>query len=376
MDSHPVVKIRTGIGRYVFNLLSELGKLGSGHEIIPFYFNFKRHFKERNLWDPYPDIRPCEVKAVPGFIFHQIWKRFSLFPLEIFTGKADLFHFPNYLIKPSVSGKIVLTVHDLAFRRLPETIMPKNLWDLKKNFEKSIHASDAVITVSEFTRDEFRYFYPEYKKPVYVTYNGIDEFFGLSFPSEKVTWVRQKYGLPEEYLLYVGTIEPRKNLLMLLQALEILKKHRHGTKLVIIGQKGWLCEDFFETIERLNLKENVIMPGFVSGEDLPFIYHAAKLFIFPTLYEGFGIPPLEAMACGTPVMASAIPVMKEVLREAASYFDPLAGGADLAEQIRMLLEDSGKLRELSEKGLIHCRKYSWRDTAVKTLKAYEEIVGC
>ncbi|EKD26712.1 MAG: Glycosyl transferase group 1, partial [uncultured bacterium] len=199
VDAQSIVLNRSGVGRYTFNLLKAFACLKKEeHKIIPFFFNFRRKFNEQDVWKRNPGnmVEPCEIRLIPGFILHQLWMRLPLFPLDLFTSNADVFHFPNYLMKPVSKGKIILTVHDMAFLRYPETLMKKNLRMLKQGFNKSLEKSDAIITVSEFSKNEFHYFYPLYKKPVYVTHNGIDEFLNLKFDSDLNEKICLKYKLP------------------------------------------------------------------------------------------------------------------------------------------------------------------------------------
>ncbi|OVE71796.1 hypothetical protein BVX93_02270 [bacterium B13(2017)] len=373
LDSQPIVFERTGVGRYVLNLLLALGKIDKSHEIIPFYFNFRRNFKEQYLWNDLKNFNPIEVQLIPGFLLHRLWLYCNLFPLETFVKEADIYHFPNYMIKPFIKGKCVITVHDLAFRRHPETLMPKNYRMLKKNFEKSIEKSDAIITVSEFSKKEFLEFYPNYSNPVHVTYNGIDDFFIDYFKDEHIQEVKIKYSLPTEYILHVGTIEPRKNLTHLLYVFKEILSYRPKLKLVFVGSKGWKSDEFHKVFEELKLQDHIHFIGFIKSDDLPYIYHLAKLFIFPSLYEGFGMPPLEAMACGTPVIASDIPVMEEILGDAAMLYNLNDSPKVWANKINDVLDNDKLIEKYSIKGQQHAKQFTWEQTAKKTLELYEKI---
>lgn len=376
LDAQPIVEKRTGVGRYAFELIQALGKSNHNIEIIPFYFNFKRAFNDQSVWQGMPSIKPCEVRCVPGALMHQLWQRCSLFPLTSFAGEADIYHFPNYLMKPCGNrGKVILTVHDLAFKRFPETLMPKNLKNLNGNFEKSLNRSDAVICVSEFSKNEFQHFFPDYQKSVFVTYNGVDEFFGFEPDKSYGKQVLKKYQMEKPYLLYVGTIEPRKNLVVLLKAFSLLKKKFPDLELCLIGQKGWLCQDFFDALNASDVKDSVRLPGFVEGKDLPYVYHYSRMFVFPSLYEGFGIPPLEAMACRTPVLLSDIPVLREVAADCALYCRDYTSPEAWQEQMSLLLNDSLQRENLIQKGAERVKLFSWSETARKTLEAYSLVLG-
>lgn len=374
-DAQSIVEKRTGVGRYTLNLILELARLNCDINIKPFYFNFKRCFKEQSIFRAFKDINPSEINLFPGFIFHKIWKNFDVFPIDLFTGHADIFHYPNFLIKPYASGKSIITVHDLAFKRYPNTINPKNLKDLEKNFEKSLRKSDAVITVSEFSKNEFHYFFPHYKKNVYVAKNGADDFISTSCTDCDLLNVKLKYKLPEKYIIHVGTIEPRKNLTFLLKVMNEIKKIDPELKLILVGGHGWLSADFFETFHKLNLSDSVKIIGFIDGYDLPYLYKLSKLFVFPSLYEGFGLPPIEAMSQKVPVLASNIQVFKEILNNACEYFDLDASPKEWALKILNIVNDKELSSCLIVKGLELASTYTWKKTAKAVFSVYKDVLS-
>jgi glycosyltransferase involved in cell wall biosynthesis len=185
--------------------------------------------------------------------------------------------------------------------------------------------------------------------------------------------VRACYGLPERYVFCVGTIEPRKNLTTLLEAYQALRSRGFNFKLVIVDKKGWLYKGFFRRLRELGLEGEVVFPGFIPDEDLPALYSAAELFVFPSLYKGFGLPPLEAMACGTPVIASNASSLPEVVEEAGIMVEP-RDVSGLTEAMRRVLTDEGKRREMREKGLRQAARFSWERTAQETLEVYRSVV--
>jgi len=373
IDAQPIVESRSGIGRYTYNLIKALATQDSNNQYIPFFFNFRhKDFGQKEFLSS-SSIKSCEISYLPGFFMHKLWSYCSCLPLDSFTGKADIIHYPNYLIKPSKSGKKIITVCDMSFRRFPETLMPKNLLNLRKNFEKSLDIVDAVITISEFSKSEFLNYYPDFNKPIFVTKMGIDDFLKKNNSKSEIESVLSRYHLPQDYILHVGTIEPRKNLLFLLKAFSKLQNDYPDLKLVLVGAKGWLGTQFDKALSQLKLKDNVCFPGFVSDKDLPAIYKGAKLFVFPSRYEGFGIPPLEAMSCGTPVLASNIPVMKEVLEDAAMLFDLNISDDELASKISEILSDKNLRDNLVQKGLKHSAKFTWEQCAISTLEAYKMV---
>jgi len=374
IDAQPIVEVRSGIGRYTYNLIKALALQDSNNQYLPFFFNFRQKDFGQQEFLAYSPIQTKEIRYLPGVLMHRLWRYCSWFPLDSFTGKADIFHYPNYLVKPACSGKKIITVCDMSFRRFPETLMPKNLANLRKNFEKSLEIVDAVITISEFSKSELLNYYPDFKKPVFISKMGVDDFFEEDHSEKEIEDIRLKYNLPQNYILHVGTIEPRKNLSFLLKAFSKLQNDYPDLKFVLVGAKGWLTKEFDKTLSRLALEEKVCFPGFVLDKDLPMIYKGAKLFVFPSRYEGFGIPPLEAMGCGVPVLASNIPVMQEVLEDAAVLFDLDISEEELALKIKEILSDNNLRENLIRKGKEQAAKFTWKECAESTLKAYNSVV--
>jgi len=282
----------------------------------------------------------------------------------------------------------VLTVHDLIFLLFPEYHLPLNRWFLNRFMPLFIRRADAIIAISQCTKDDLIRHYGVPSEKVTVIYEGVDSRFHPVTDPDVLGRVRARYGLPEHYILYVGTIEPRKNLTALLEAFVALRKQASNRqpatsnqrleagswKLVIAGKRGWLYEGFFRRLRELGLEGEVILLGFVPDEDLPALYSAAELFVFPSLYEGFGLPVLEAMACGTPVIASNASSLPEVVGEAGILIDPHDVGG-LVKAMGRVLMDGGKRREMREKGLQQAARFSWERTAAMTLGVYRSVLG-
>jgi len=236
-----------------------------------------------------------------------------------------------------------------------------------------LQAADAVIAISESTRRDAIRLYGMDEEKIRVIYEGVSPRFCVASP-EAISVVRQKHSLPESFILSVGTIEPRKNLTSLLGAYRALKNQGAEWKLVIVGKKGWLYEGFFSRLRELGLENEVIFPGFVPDEDLPAFYSAADLFVFPSLYEGFGLPVLEAMACGAPVITSNTSSLPEVAGEAALLVDPTSV-EELAGGMRRVLESKELRDELRAKGPKQAAKFRWENAARETLSVYEAVLA-
>jgi glycosyltransferase involved in cell wall biosynthesis len=236
-----------------------------------------------------------------------------------------------------------------------------------------LRAADAVIAVSEHTRRDAIRTYGVEESKIRVIYEGVDRRFKQQ-PADAIVAVRRRYGLPDTFLLTVGTIEPRKNLTSLLHAYHALRNEGAEFGLVIVGKKGWLYADFFQTLDELGLEGDVVLPGFVPDEDLPAVYSAADLFVFPSLYEGFGLPVLEALACGTAVVASNAASLPEVSGEAAIMVDPNNQG-DLVCAVREVMGDARLRRDLRSRGPQQAAKFSWQKAARDTLALYTSLVA-
>jgi len=286
---------------------------------------------------------------------------------------VDLFHATDHLLPRLSRVRSVFTLHDLIFRFHPETHKPLNRWFLTFMMPRFLQAADAVIAVSESTKRDAVRLYGLEEAKIKVIYEGVNPRFRPA-PPETVSVVRQRYGLPESFILSVGTIEPRKNFASLLEAYHALRDQWPELKLVIAGKKGWLYEGFFRRLRELGLEDEVILPGFVFDDDLISLYSDADLFAFPSLYEGFGLPVLEAMACGAPVITSNTSSLPEVAGDAAMFVDPNNVKA-LADAMKSVLENKQLSDELRAKGFKQAAKFHWESAARGTLAVYASVLG-
>jgi glycosyltransferase involved in cell wall biosynthesis len=286
---------------------------------------------------------------------------------------AGLFHATEHLLLPLRSIPTVLTVHDLIFRHLPAHHKPLNRWYLNLTMPLYCRRATHVIAISECTRRDLTAAYGIPPEKVTVIYEAAAPRFRVQ-PPEAVAAVRARYGLPDRYLLFVGTIEPRKNLTRLLAAFETIHAEGLSDGLVIVGKRGWLYGDFFARLEKSPAQDAVLCPGYVPDEDLPAVYAGAQGLVFPSLYEGFGLPVLEAMACGTPVVASNASSIPEVGGDATLYFDPPDVEA-MVEAIRRLLRDTDLQDHMRVRGLAQAAGFSWELTATATKSVYDAVLG-
>jgi glycosyltransferase involved in cell wall biosynthesis len=358
-----------GIGRYTRELVQALAATSTDYKYRLFV----------------ADANNATYPALPGpnFTFYstrlterwlaRLWYRLRL-PLwvESWTGPLDLFHAPDFVLPPVRPGtRTIVTIHDLSFLREPETVMPGMMAHLNQWVPLSVKRADHVVTVSAATRQDLIELYQTPPEKISVLYHGVTPDFKPVKNVEKLTAVRQKYGLGDcPFILSVGTLQPRKNYRRLIQALAKLDP---VPLLVIVGSKGWNYEDVFSEVTRQGLTGRVHFPGFVADADLPTLYSAASLFVYPSLYEGFGLPVLEAMACGTPVVASNRSALPEVVGEAGLLVDAKDVAA-LAAAVSRLLGDATLSQQLAQAGQAQAAHFTWPKMALELVNLYQQIL--
>ncbi len=369
VNASPAVHHIAGLGRYTQELMTALLAIDSKNDYVAFY-NRPGEAQVEPPLDRLP--RLTTNLATKPWRMSALLAHFARVPQDRLFPAVDLFHATDHLLPRLARVRSVFTLHDLVFRFYPETHKPLNRWFLTLMMPRFLEAADAVIAVSEWTKKDAIELYGLDEDKIRVVYEGVNPRFRPA-SAESISAVRQKYGILEKFILCVGTIEPRKNLTSLLEAYHSVRNGRRDLKLVIVGKMGWLYEGFFRRLRELGLENEVIFPGFVPDEDLPSLYSAADLFVFPSLYEGFGLPVLEAMACGTPVVTSNSSSLPEVTGEATVLVDP----NDVQALIRAMsaVLDNKELRgELHAKGLRQAAKFSWETAAYETLALYDKVL--
>ncbi|MGD2165604.1 MAG: glycosyltransferase family 1 protein [Anaerolineae bacterium] len=366
VDISSAVHRRAGLGRYAASLIQALVHGGSGHQYGLFY-NREKGIEPLAGLDHLPSstvalgYKPWRMLVWAGQIAHVGFDR--LLP------GGYLFHATEHLLLPLRGIPTVLTVHDLIFRHLPEHHKLLNRWYLNWALPLYCRRATHIIAISECTREDLIEAYELTPGKISVIGEAADPRFKPQ-SADRVAAVRRRYGLPERYLLFVGTIEPRKNLTRLLHAFEVLRQEGLVDGLVLVGKRGWLYDDFFAELERSPARGAVILPGYVPDEDLPAVYAGARALAFPSLYEGFGLPVLEAMASGTPVTCSGTSSLPEVAGDAAITFDPTSEEG-IVHALRRLLGDPDLQQELAQRGLRRAGQFSWDRVASHTEAVYE-----
>jgi glycosyltransferase involved in cell wall biosynthesis len=287
--------------------------------------------------------------------------------------KAELLHCPAYILPRNWQGKSVVTIHDIIALDFPAYCSFANRTYFRIVLPYSIHKADRIIAVSHTVKNDILRRFPKCSPhKIEVIKHGIDDAFNITPSVEKLTEVWKKYNLPAKYILFVGNIEPKKNVARLIEAFRNLIRHSEiPHSLVIAGQFAWEYDDVMK-IKKQN-DERIIFLGYIHPSDLPAVYTLADLFVFPSLYEGLGIPPLEAMACGTPVIVSNSGALPETTNGNAYMIDPLSVISIEVAMYKLLNENDLRVK-LVEKGRIHVEKFKWRTAWEKTVRLYQSVI--
>lgn len=371
VDVSPAVHHRAGLGRYASELVTALCAVAGDDICLRAFYTEAATARPEGTIATMPQFRsnlgykPWRLAAMAS--------HFARVPFDSFYGRPDLVHATDHLL-PHLRARSVFTLHDLIFEIYPEHHKRYNHTFLKLMMPRFLRAADHIIAVSEHTKRDAERLYGISAKKMTVIHEGVDPRYRPVTERAALEGVRHKYGLPEQYILHVSTIEPRKNLGALLDALGALKGEFPDLKLVLVGKKGWLYEPFFEKLAISGLESEVIFPGFVAEEDLPAVYQLATVFAFPSVYEGFGLPPLEALACGVPVVCSDASSLPEVVGDAALLFPPQDTAA-LITALRRVLTDETLRRDLQQRGPQQAARFTWERAARETLAVYKRVAG-
>ncbi len=374
VDYTPGVNQRGGIGRYTRELFRALIELDQSDEFV-LYFNHARGQRPAPLFPSVKNVveRPL---GVPDRWMSILWFRLRApLPVDLITGPVDIFHFPDFVLPPVRNGHRVVTVHDLSFLLHPEYADEGLRSYLERTVPKSVRSADFVVVDSANTLNELVCLMDADPARVEVVYPAVSDHFQPVEYGEKLETVRKKYNLHYPFILNQNVIEPRKNLPRLIQAYARLRKDLEiPHRLVIGGGLGWMYESVFQTVEELNLGEEVIFLGYVPDADLPALYSLAEVFVYPSIYEGFGIPALEAMACGTPVVTSNSSSLPEAVGDAGLTVKPTDVDG-IAEAIAQILMNRTLRADLRRRGLERAKLFTWRASAEKVLAIYRRLTS-
>ena len=350
-----------GISTFIYNLLTHIKR--SAPEL-----EFHAFTGEKSS----PAISPDIEWHITRFNTHSpvtriFWEQ-CVEPLLALSHRLDLLHSLAY-VQPFVSLiPNIVTVYDLSFLLYPNLFRPLNRLYLKFGTRMSVHRAQRVITISQSTKHDIVRIFGVAEARVIVVPCGVEEGF----------WAEHldplPFQVPDKFILHVGTLEPRKNIVRLVHAFERLKQTKLPHKLVLAGGKGWYADEIMQAIQASAVREEIILLGYVASEYLPALYRAADVFVFPSLYEGFGLPPLEAMASRTPVIVSEASSLPEVVGDAGILIDPYDENA-LTEAIASVLTNSARREDLSQRGYERAKAFSWSATAESVAQVYREVLA-
>ncbi|HET9222950.1 MAG TPA: glycosyltransferase family 1 protein [Roseiflexaceae bacterium] len=392
-----------GIGRYTRELVRAILEEGGDFRYTLFYAAGGLERASPYLADldqlraAHPNVRAAPIPLSPRRLT-QLWQRLRLpLPVELFTGPLDLLHAPDFVLPPT-RARTLLTIHDLSFLVHPECAVPSMVRYLSDAVPRSVRRADAVLADSQATRQDLARLLSYDPARVTVVYPGVSPRF-RPLPPEATASVSARLGLPEHFVLFVSTLEPRKNLVRLIEAFARAADGGWGMgvsasptpiphppspdlHLVLAGRRGWLYEEIFATIERLGLSERVRLLGFVDDNDLPALYNLAWAFAYPSIYEGFGFPALEALACGVPVVTADNSSLPEVVGdplsspgEPAAVLVPAEDVAALAAALGRVVSDTALRARLREAGLARAQHFTWQRAAQQVLECYRQQLG-
>lgn len=351
IDAQTTLGQKTGFGFYVKNLVEALAKVDSKGEYVL--------------------IKPQTQQDFPT------WKRFwwdqLVFPSRAKKARVDLLHQPCFSAPILFTGKVIVTCHDLISVFFPENLPLASRLFYSRWMPFSYRKAMMVIADSEHTKKDIISLLRIPERRIKVVHLAVSKEFKPIKSSSKHRGILKKYRTGPRYFLHVGTIEPRKNLEFLVRAFALAYRDGLEENLVITGKKGWYYDGLFELVKNLNLTQKVVFTGYVEEKDLPALYSGATAFLFPSLYEGFGLPPLEAMACGTPVISSSTSSLPEVVGSAGILLPP-RNEKLWAENMVKIVKDKGLAQTFKNLGLRQAAKFSWESTAKKTIEVYREAM--
>lgn len=363
IDAHQIGTQLAGNATYITNLVEALAEIDRKNqytlyvtepEIERRYAEWRENFSVRRIVPHNPFIR------IPFALNVELRRR----PVDIL--------FVQYNAPPLAPCRVVAAIHDISYEHLPETYRRRERFQMRLTIRHTAKKAAHVVACSEFSRQDLIETYQLPPEKITAIPLAAPEFFKPVRDFEQINQIRRKYDLSGDFILGVGSIQPRKNLVRLIEAYSILVRRNDATPpLVLVGKKAWLFEETLKAASAEDITELIRFTGFVPDEDLPALYTAAQFFVYPSFFEGFGLPPLEAMRCGTPVIAGNRTSIPEVVGDAGLLIDPFDTNA-IANALEKLISDENLRAELSRKGLRRAEQFSWLETARRTLEVFEK----
>ncbi len=373
---------KTGVGEYALSLLPSIFENNKNIEFVLFFNSFKKSEVDFSWINKFPNVK-VKIFRFPNKILNFSLWYFSYPKIDKLLGGVDIFFMPNItFVSLQSKVKLLLTVHDLSFERYPEFFSKKRrLWHWFINPKKIAKRANKIIAVSDSTRKDLISLYGIKEEKITVILNAISDKFRIFDRNDpNLIRVKEKYSLPYKFIFFLGTFEPRKNIRSLIMAFDHFRtlskqkdnKEFSNYKLVLAGKRGWLFQEILDEIEKADFREEIICLDFIDEEDKSLVYNLASVFVYPSFFEGFGFPPLEAMACGVPVIISNTSSLPEVVGESAVMINP-----DKPDEIRIALEqilgNSDFRKKIIMKGKKQAEKFSWRKNAESVKKELDKM---
>lgn len=372
IDLTPIPSQKTGVGKYAMSLIDTLAEQDRGNH----YWLFVKK-AQRQDFDPQKanfHLISCS-NIIQNRIVRVLWEQLVL-PLRLITRRIELLHSIHYTTPIVAACKRVVTFHDMTFFLFPDkhTLVKRIFFRL--SIPLSAKIATRLIAVSRSTKTDMEKVLNVPENKIDVIHETVDFAYRPLHDAKAINRIKWKYGIQDKYILYVGTLEPRKNIGRLIQAYgKLVLENRITQNLVIAGKKGWAYQEIYDVVEKLSpdCKKKIIFTGYVQEADLPLLYSGADLFVYPSLYEGFGIPPLEAMACGVPTISSKVSSLPEVVGGAGILVDPY-DVEELAQSIHKVLTDEELREQLRQKGVRKAQEFSSEKLAKEMLKTYRKAL--
>lgn len=371
VDVTMLVYAGSGVANYIYNFTKTLLKIDKKNEYRLFYSSLRRPKNFYYLEELQRLGGKIYAYRFPPTLLQIWWRKFSIIPVEWFIGKVDIFFSSDFLRPPLLKGtKEITTIHDLTWKLFPEYHEEQIIRAHEKKLEKTIKYDDTIIVDSQSTKNDLIKFYPKVEQNlVHIIYPGIGENFHPIVNKNKIRQILTKYSiLDTKYLLYVGAIEPRKNLVLSIDVFnELLKDKKFSNyNFIIAGRAGWRKESVFQRVIELNLQDKVKFTGFVEDEDLPYLYNGASLTVYLSAYEGFGLPPLESLACGTKVIAGDNSSLRETINP--EFLVDISDQNRILEKMKYLLNNKIEVNSKEVQD-----RFDWKESAKKFLEIISGI---
>ncbi len=359
-----------GLGRYTQKLIENLEKIDRKNDYVVFL--------RKENWDLYQPKNPHFQKVLADYPWYSVTEQVAM-PYKISQSKVDLMHFPHFNVPIFYGSKFIVTIHDLILLQFPTlkaTTLSRPMYTIKQAgykfvIRQAVRRAKKVITVSKYTKKELVRYFGIPSEKIVVTYEACNGSQQAKASSHKIL---KRFKITKPYLLYIGNAYPHKNLEGLLRAFKkLLKEYKLNLQLVLVGKEDYFFKRLKEEAKKLNLKSQVIFPGFVSDGELQVLYKNALLYVFPSFCEGFGLPPLEAQAQGLPVVSSNSSSLPEILEDTVEYFNPHSID-EMTKVIAKVTKDKNLQNKLKEKGFEHVKKFSWEKCAWETLEVYNKAI--